>query len=101
MANHIHCVVYKCQRQLFKILKNFKSFTGRQANELLYGKAKKGERHPSFWQHESYEHLIRDRRDFNNQVRYVVNNPVKAGLVKHWEDWEFTYLRKEFEYLAK
>jgi REP element-mobilizing transposase RayT len=99
MSNHIHLVVYKCQKQLFKILEQFKSYTGLQVNNILYGQAKKGENRPQFWQHESYDHLIRNRMDFNAQVRYAMNNPVKAGLVGHYSDWKLNYLNKTFEYL--
>ena len=101
MSNHIHLVVYQCEKQLFDILNRFKSYTGLMANNLIYGKSKKGENRKSFWMKESYDHLMRDRNDFNNQVRYVVNNPVKAKLVQHWKEWKFTYIRDEFKYLME
>ncbi len=96
MSNHIHLVIYKCQRQLFEILKDFKSFTGQKANEKLYGKAQKGEKRTKFWQFESYDHRVRDRGDFHHSVEYALNNPVKARLVQNWRDWKFSYVREEF-----
>jgi len=30
---------------------------------------------------------IRSREKFESTVRYIVNNPVKAGLVSVWSDW--------------
>ena len=101
MSNHIHLVIYQCKKQLFDILARFKSYTGLMANNLIYGKNKAGEKRPSFWMDESYDHLIRDRNDFHNQVRYAVNNPVKAKLVRDWKEWKFTYIRDEFKYLMK
>lgn len=29
-------------------------------------------------------------------IKYILNNPVKAGLVKEWTDWKFTYINPEF-----
>lgn len=100
MSNHIHLVVYKCKRQLFDILGRFKSFTGLKANDLIYGKSRQGNSRPQFWQNESYDRFIRNRREFYAQTRYAVNNPVKAGLVTNWRSWRFTYLREEFEYIV-
>lgn len=89
MSNHAHMIVYKTKRVLYKILQSLKRFTGREANKLL-------DRQGAFWQKESYDNLIRSRNELSNKIRYVLNNPVKAGLVNSWEDWEFSYCRKEF-----
>jgi len=32
---------------------------------------------------------------------YVLNNPVKAGLVKNWKDWPATYLNPDFDLLFR
>ncbi len=31
--------------------------------------------------------------EFGRIVRYVLNNPVKAGLVEDWSKWPWTYCR--------
>jgi putative transposase len=36
----------------------------------------------SFWQIEPYDRLVRDENEYFNTLRYIVDNPVKAGLVK-------------------
>ena len=45
----------------------------------------------AFWHHESYDHYVRDE-ELNRIIQYIVNNPVKAGMVEDWRDWKFTYL---------
>lgn len=50
----------------------------------------------SFWQHESYDHVVRDDKELERTIQYVLNNPVKAGLVKESQDWKFTYVDPEF-----
>jgi putative transposase len=47
-----------------------------------------------FWHHESYDHYVRDEAELDRIIKYIVNNPVKAGLVNDWKDWKFTYLAK-------
>lgn len=48
-----------------------------------------------FWQHESYDHVVRDAGEFARILAYIVNNPVKAGLVADWQDWPYTYVHPE------
>ncbi len=84
MPNHVHVILYKIQLPLFRILQTIKTYTAKQANAVL---KRHGEH---FWQRETYDHLIRTRKEFDNQVSYVLNNPVAARLADHWEDWPFT-----------
>ena len=74
MPNHVHVVVHpKAGFDLSGILHSWRSFTATKANQLL-------RRRGQFWQPESYDHLIRDQADLENQVRYVEENPFKAML---------------------
>ncbi len=75
MPNHVHSVVIPFQsHDLPEILHSWKSFTAKAANKALG-------RTGSFWQRESYDHLIRDEADFAHHVHYVRENPRVAGLV--------------------
>jgi putative transposase len=49
----------------------------------------------NFWQHESYDHVVRDKQELDRIVLYVLNNPVKARLVNEWKEWNFTYISPE------
>ncbi len=76
MPNHVHLLVEPLNScVLSDILQAIKSISARQANQLL---AREG----AFWQRESYDHLVRDEDDFNHALEYIVQNPVKANLVK-------------------
>ncbi|MCI0550929.1 MAG: transposase [Anaerolineae bacterium] len=48
-----------------------------------------------FWNHESYDHYIRDERELERITKYILYNPVKAGLVEDWKKWQFTYVNPE------
>jgi putative transposase len=93
MSNHIHLVIDTAiqlekpdipYQNLDKIIGGLKSFTANQANKLL---GKKGH----FWQAESYDRVIRNQKELENVIRYVLNNPVKAGIVENWADYPHSY----------
>ncbi len=73
---------------LSAIMQSLKGFTAWKANQLL-------NRRGAFWQHESYDHVIRDQNEWGKVMKYVLDNPVKAGLVENWEDWKWSYRREE------
>jgi putative DNA methylase len=73
MANHIHLLLTP-QVEIAKITHALKRFTAREANRIL------GLTGRPFWQEESYDHLVRHSEEFERILRYIENNPVKAGL---------------------
>jgi len=101
MPNHVHVVFTPRQfvaqvsnlrhgeppyHSLAAIMHSLKRYTARAANRLL---ARSG----TFWEHESFDHFVRDENELGRVVRYVLNNPVKAGLATRWQDWPWSYSR--------
>jgi REP element-mobilizing transposase RayT len=103
MPNHVHMVISVGRifnstnltdrneistnnKQLFRILQSIKRYTAKRANITL-------NRRGAFWQHESYDHVVRDDADLSRIVECVIYNPVRAGLVQSWEEWPWTYLQ--------
>ena len=50
----------------------------------------------SFWQAESFDRYIRDRRHRGATVRYIHANPVKAGLCAEARDWRFSSASRDW-----
>jgi putative transposase len=71
------------------ILRLIKGATARECNKLL-------NRAGAFWQHESYDHVVRDYNELLRIVEYVINNPVKASLCEKWEDWKWSYCNTDY-----
>ncbi|HCA80801.1 MAG TPA: hypothetical protein DEP53_13820 [Bacteroidetes bacterium] len=67
-------------------MQSLKRHTAREANKILG-------RRGAFWQDESYDHVIRNSEELERIVLYVLHNPVKAGFVKNWRDWKWSYSR--------
>ena len=82
MPNHVHSVFRPLGAwSLRKIVHSWKSFT---AHEMVRAMSKRG----SVWQHETFDHLVRTRRDLDKFVAYVLANPQKGGL---GADWPWVY----------
>ena len=92
MPDHVHLVLTPypdletTDCGLTKITHNIERNSAKQANALL---GRTGE----FWQHESYDHFVRDAAEMERILKYVVYNPVKAGLVDDWTKWKWTYCK--------
>ena len=82
MPNHVHALIETLETPLSEILHGWKSFTSKAANRFL-------QREGEFWQAEYFDRYIRDEEHFGKAVRYIENNPVKAGLVKSPEAWPY------------
>ena len=93
MSNHVHVVFTPLLKtadahySLAQIMHTLKGYTAGRANRLLG-------RSGAFWLHESYDHCVRSAAELQRIVAYVVNNPVKAGLVSDWHAWPWTFCRK-------
>ena len=42
------------------------------------------------WQPSYYDHVLRDDEETSTAVRYVLENPVRRGLVKSFENYPFS-----------
>jgi len=100
MSNHLHLVFqHRSEKLTFnrsekdypvtEILGNFKRYTSRQANKILG-------RTGAFWQHESYDHVIRNAVELERIILYTLNNPVHVNLVSRWQDWPYSYCKPEW-----
>jgi len=86
MPNHVHLVVALPDNAppLAKTLQLLKGYSSFQINKLLGLSG-------AFWQAESYDHVVRPG-ELNRIINYVLENPVKAGLVDEWQKWPYSYL---------
>lgn len=73
MPNHVHVLVKPLAGHgLSDILHSWKSFTANRINRQL-------ERAGQLWQHESYDHIVRNESAMNAIRRYIRENPKVGG----------------------
>ena len=80
MPNHVHVLLTpRPGYALGKILHSWKSFSAHEIN-------KQTGRQGDVWQHETYDHIVRDPGSMWHFATYIVDNPLQAGLhVPHVE----------------
>lgn len=99
MSNHVHLVFRLIEKKnelqkggktkdypLAATMKLLKGSTAHMCNQLL-------KRSGQFWHHESYDHYVRNEKELRRIIKYVINNPVKAGLVTHWREWPYSFVK--------
>lgn len=86
MPNHVHAILAPFPgKALERTLQSIKRYSAVRINALVL---KRG----TFWQKESYDHIVRDAPELGRIREYIENNPVKARLksgeyLYHRADW--------------
>ena len=87
MPNHIHVLIETGSAYpVSKIVQGWKSYTARLINQHLG-------RSGSVWMRDYFDRYIRDEHHLAAVIAYIHNNPVKAGLVSHEQDWHHSSAR--------
>ncbi len=83
MPDHVHLIIQGMSpsSDLWEVVVSFKQQSG-------YWLAKN--QRTFYWQKNFYDHILRPDEDLAAQVRYVIDNPVRAGLVKRWEEYPYS-----------
>ena len=73
MPNHVHVVVIPLYNfSVEKITHSWKSYTAHEINKIL-------NRNGAVWQHESYDHIIRNSKQLEFIAKYIIENPIKGN----------------------
>ena len=84
MPNHVHALTTPAEAvTLSSIMHSWKSFTAKQANVLL-------KRTGQFWMEETYDRVMRNRKEVIATKAYIEQNPVAAGLCGHPAHWPWS-----------
>jgi REP element-mobilizing transposase RayT len=93
MPDHAHLIltpgIDQLRRRvmpLFEIMQAIKGSSARKINQRLRC-------HGAVWQEESFDHVLRSAEDINAKVSYVLENPVRRGLVSGWQEYRWAWYR--------
>lgn len=82
MPDHVHWLISLTgKRSLDKVMHSVKSFSARRILETL------GDGQSAVWQSGFHDHALRKEEDLVHVARYVVANPLRAGLVARLGDY--------------
>ncbi len=111
MPNHVHVLVHVWQTPLSKIVQSWKRYVATHA-ETHRSERRSPTRRVSEndtnaparraalqWQREYWDTFMRDEAQEKTAIRYIENNPVKAGLSTTKEQWPFSSARFRDEFV--
>ena len=83
MPNHLHLLLapFREEISVSRYIGAFKSRTTRMA--WAFGVSGK------LWQGRFHDHILRRREDLKTIGQYILDNPVRKGLVSRWQDYKF------------
>jgi REP element-mobilizing transposase RayT len=71
---------------LFEIMKAIKGASARKINQRI-------ESHGAIRQEESFDRVLRSAEDTTAKLLYVLENPVRRGLVSGWQEYRWAWHR--------
>ncbi|OGP73951.1 MAG: hypothetical protein A2W09_05935 [Deltaproteobacteria bacterium RBG_16_50_11] len=85
MPDHLHLLLSPKESNLVDLINQWKSFSANLLRE-------NGVEGPC-WQRAFYDHALRKEEDIRGVAEYIVNNPVRSGIVTNWVDYPFSWHR--------
>ncbi len=83
MPDHVHVLLRPDRNHdLTQILKGTKGKTAHEINRL-----RGGQRH--VWQDESFDRIVRDQKELDEKIQYMLNNPAKRNLID--DPWKYPW----------
>ncbi len=90
MPTHFHWIIHPSDKaDVPLIMKKVKGHSSFKINKLL---GRKG----NLWQENYYDHGIRNRRDFEEKIKYIHKNPVEDNLVFRMKDYRYSSYRNYY-----
>ena len=95
MPDHVHMILTPLidkQRgetfSLMRITQSLKGASARAINQTLHY-------HGPVWQQESFDHVLRSSEGLDASFDYVLQNPVRRGLVRDWREYPWAWQRQD------
>ncbi len=83
MPDHLHMIVsFGYEHVMTKVIAGWKRYTARQ--------------HGIIWQDGFFEHRLRRNEGWEEKAAYILDNPVRAGLLAEGAEWPFLLRMNSF-----
>jgi len=95
MPDHVHLIftplVDHEAMEICSLANIMDAIKGASAHKINQALGRKGR----VWQPESFDHVLRSSESLDVKIQYLLENPVRKGLVKEWADYPWLW-RKAF-----
>src|ERR1700728_2047809 len=96
MPDHVHMIFTPLvdyeRMEVFSLAKIMDAIKGASAHKVNKIQGREGR----LWQPESFDHVLRSSESLDAKVEYLLDNPVRRGLARHWRGYSVGW-KKEFE----
>lgn len=95
MPDHVHLVltplIDEVQREVIALPQITKAIKGASSHSINRHRRT----HETIWQEESFDRVIRSSESLDAKVSYILDNPVRKGLVGDWREYRWIWLQAE------
>ena len=95
MPDHTHLIftplIDEVRQGIFSLVRIMQAIKGASARTINQKLGRVG----PVWQEESFDHVLRSSEGLDAKIQYVLENPVRAGLVKDWREYRWIWLRQD------
>ena len=96
MPDHVHLIFTPLvdfdAMEVCSLRKIMDAIKGASAHRINKQLGRKG----TVWQAESFDHVLRASENLDAKTEYLLENPVRAGLVSRWQEYPWLW-KKPFE----
>ena len=91
MPDHVHMIftplVNTEAMEIYSLAEIMDAVKGASAHKVNKMLGRKGQ----VWQAESFDHVLRSSEGLDAKVQYLLENPVRLGLVADWTDYPWLW----------
>jgi REP element-mobilizing transposase RayT len=91
MPDHVHLLLTPLRdldRNLYSLVEILQGIKSASAHSLNRALGRSG----PVWQEESFDHVLRGEKSFEEKLEYIRKNPVRRGLVTRPEDYRWLWV---------
>ena len=100
MPDHVHMIftplVNTRAMEVYSLAEIMDAVKGASAHRINKILGRKGQ----VWQAESFDHVLRSSESLDAKVQYLLENPVRRGLVSAWTEYPWLWNRPFVSHLA-
>ncbi len=75
--------------EVYSLAKIMDAIKGAAAHKINRALGRKGR----VWQAKSFDHVLRSSEGLDAKIQYLIENPVRAGLVQEWKQYPWLWTK--------
>ena len=91
MPDHVHIILTPLTNEtrcaIISLVEIMKAIKGASAHAIT----RQAGNHASVWQEESFDRVVRSSESLDAKVAYILQNPVRKGLVEDWRHYQWIW----------